>query len=178
MTWPNFITIGRFLLVPVFILAMLQGASAWAFAVFLVAGVSDAFDGYLARRFGQVSELGAYLDPLADKLLLVSGFVTLGYLGVIPDWLVVLVVSRDVLIVGAVLTSHLTGSPVPVKPLFVSKLTTVAQIVLVVVALAHLAGFAELAAAVFWLGWVAAGLTIASAAAYLRTWMRHLAENG
>ena len=178
MTWPNFITIGRFLLVPVFIFAMLQGASAWAFAVFLVAGLSDAVDGYLARRFGQVSELGAYLDPLADKLLLISGFVTLGYLGAIPDWLVLLVVSRDVLIVGAVMTSHLIGHPVPVKPLFVSKLTTVVQILLVTVALAHLAGFAELAVAVLWLGWAAAGLTIASAAAYLRTWTRHIAEGG
>lgn len=178
MTWPNFITIARFLLVPVFILAMLQGATAWAFVVFLVAGLSDAVDGYVARRFGQVSELGAYLDPLADKLLLISGFITLGYIGAIPTWLVLLVVSRDVLIVGAVLTSHLIGQPVPVRPLFVSKLTTTVQILLVTVALAHLAGFAELSAGVFWAGLAVAGLTIASAAAYLRTWMRHMAETG
>jgi cardiolipin synthase (CMP-forming) len=176
MTWPNVITLGRFLLVPVFIFAMLQGATGWAFVVFLVAGVSDAFDGYLARRFGQVSELGAYLDPLADKLLLISGFVTLGYVGAVPDWLVLLVVFRDVLIVGAVMTSHLLGRPVPVRPLMVSKLTTVVQILLVVVALGHLAGFAELSAAVLCLVWAAAGLTIASAAAYLRTWTRHMSE--
>jgi len=176
MTWPNFITMGRLVLVPVFILAMLHGETEWAFVVFLVAGISDAVDGYLARKFRQVSQLGTYLDPIADKLLLVSGFVTLGYLGEIPSWLVVLVVSRDVLIVGAVLISHLMSQPVEVRPIFVSKMTTTIQIVLVAAALADQAGFAELSVAVFWLGLGTAVLTIASAAAYLRTWMRHMAE--
>src|SRR6188472_4245817 len=88
-----------------------------AFAIFVVAGVSDAVDGYLAKRFNMASELGARLDPLADKALLVSIFVTLGILGAVPIWLVILVVSRDIMIVGAVIVSWLFNKPVPMKPL-------------------------------------------------------------
>ena len=80
-----------------------------AFLLFLAAGISDAVDGFLAKRFGMTTELGAYLDPLADKALIVSIYVTLGITGVIPRWLVILVVSRDIMIVGAVMLSWLVG---------------------------------------------------------------------
>ena len=103
--------------------------------LFLAAGVSDAVDGYLAKRFDMTTELGAYLDPLADKALIVSIYLTLGIKGLIPGWLVILVVSRDIMIVGAVMLSWLVGIPLKVKPLLVSKLNTVAQIVFACVVL-------------------------------------------
>ena len=98
---PNLITLGRILLVPVVVWAISSGAMWIAFVLFLAAGVSDAVDGFLAKRFNMTTELGAYLDPLADKALIVSIYVTLGINNVIPRWLVILVVSRDIMIVGA-----------------------------------------------------------------------------
>src|SRR5229473_6130852 len=135
---PNLITLGRILSVPVVVWAIAAGEMRIAFALFVAAGLSDAVDGYLAKRFGMSSELGAYLDPLADKALIVSIYATLGINGNIPRWLVILVVSRDIMIVGAVMLSWLVDKPVALKPLPVSKLNTVAQIVLALVVLGTL----------------------------------------
>ena len=135
---PNLITLGRILLVPVVVWAIASGAMWIAFVLFLAAGVSDAVDGFLAKRFGMTTELGAYLDPLADKALIVSIYVTLGIAGEIPRWLVILVVSRDIMIVGGIMLSWLMGSPLKIKPLLVSKLNTVAQIVFACVVLGSL----------------------------------------
>src|SRR6185369_9620512 len=99
-TIPNLITLGRILLVPFVVWAIASGAMWIAFVLFLVAGVSDGVDGFLAKRFNMTTVLGAYLDPLADKALIVSIYLTLGINGFIPRWLVILVVSRDILIVG------------------------------------------------------------------------------
>ena len=132
---PNLISVVRLLLVPLTVWLLISGAYGYAFTTFVVAGVSDGIDGYLARRFDWRSRLGAYLDPLADKALLVSVFLTLGFLKLIPAWLVIVVVSRDALIVGAVLLSRLMDHPVHVRPLMVSKVNTVAQIGFVVVVL-------------------------------------------
>ncbi|MGA8394441.1 MAG: CDP-alcohol phosphatidyltransferase family protein, partial [Pseudolabrys sp.] len=126
MSIPNLITLGRILLVPVVVWAIASGAMWIAFVLFLGAGLSDAVDGYLAKRFHMTTELGAYLDPLADKALIVSIYIALGVNGLIPGWLVILVVSRDIMIVGAVMLSWLVGTPIKVKPLLVSKLNTVA----------------------------------------------------
>ena len=98
--------------------------------MFVVAGISDAVDGFLAKRFNWETELGAYLDPIADKLLIVCIFIALGVTARLPSWLVIMVVSRDVLIVIAVVLSWLLNHPTPMKPLAVSKMNTVAQIVL------------------------------------------------
>src|SRR2546429_8435447 len=95
-----------------------------AFVLFLAAGISDAIDGFLAKRFGMATELGAYLDPLADKAMLVSIYVALGIAEAVPGWLVILVVSRDIMIVSAVILSWVVGKPMPLKPLLVSKLNT------------------------------------------------------
>src|SRR5512145_515092 len=130
---------GRILLVPVVVWAIAAGHLHIAFLLFMIAAVSDAVDGFLAKRFGMTSELGAYLDPLADKALIVSIYVSLGVTGALPRWLVILVVSRDIMIVGAVMLSWLVGNPVTVKPLLVSKLNTGAQIVLACLVLAALA---------------------------------------
>src|SRR3954453_17609857 len=119
MSIPNLITLGRILLVPVLVWAIAAGEMLAAFILFVVAGISDAVDGFLAKRFGMTSEIGAYLDPLADKALIVSIYVALGITEAIPRWLVILVVSRDIMIVTAVMLSWFVGKPMPVKPLLV-----------------------------------------------------------
>jgi len=128
---PNAITVFRFLLVPPVVGLLLTDRSAAALIVFGVAGVSDALDGFLAKRFHWTSALGALLDPLADKLLLLCSFITLGYLGAIPLWLVLLVIARDLVIVGGALTYHFLIEPVLTAPSRVSKLNTLLQILLV-----------------------------------------------
>ncbi|WP_421695166.1 CDP-alcohol phosphatidyltransferase family protein [Aestuariivirga sp.] len=173
---PNLISLVRLLLVPVTVWLLISEAYAPAFLTFIIAGASDGIDGYLARRFDWRSRLGAYLDALADKALLVSVFVTLGLLKVIPAWLVILVVSRDALIIGAVLLSRLMDHPVRVVPLMVSKVNTVAQI-LFVVAVLGLAGAGRNVSAVVEYGSIpVALLTVMSGAAYLMAWLRHMAE--
>ena len=114
---PNLITLGRIILVPVVVWAIMSGEMRVAFALFLAAGISDAVDGFLAKRFHMASELGAYLDPLADKALIVSIYVALGVAGALPISLVILVVSRDIMIVGGFMLSWLIGKPMPVRPL-------------------------------------------------------------
>jgi cardiolipin synthase (CMP-forming) len=171
---PNLITLGRILMVPVVVWAIASGAMWIAFVLFLAAGVSDAVDGYLAKRFHMTSELGAYLDPLADKALIVSIYLTLGISGLIPQWLVILVVSRDIMIVGAVMLSWLVGTPVKVKPLLVSKLNTVAQIVFACVLLGTLGFEYELPTLTRVLMGIVAVLTLLSIAAYVAEWVRHM----
>lgn len=171
---PNLITLGRILLVPVVVWAISSGAMWIAFVLFLAAGVSDAVDGYLAKRFHMTTELGAYLDPLADKALIVSIYIALGINGLIPGWLVILVVSRDIMIVGAVMLSWLVGIPVKVKPLLVSKLNTVAQIVFACVVLGTLGfGYPMPKLSLILMAMVAA-LTLLSVAAYVAEWVRHI----
>ncbi len=168
------ITVMRLVLVPCVIYAMLSAQWDWAFAGFVIAGVSDGVDGFIARHFNQQTKLGAYLDPMADKLLLVSVFVVLGMVGHLPLWLVVLAVSRDALIVCAVLLSSVMGNPVAVKPLLVSKANTAAQIVLAAIVLAELAFGFEMGPVRPALITVSGLLTVASAAAYLVAWLRHM----
>ena len=178
MTAANLITIMRFLLVPGVVWALITARMDWAFAGFLVAGISDAVDGFVARQFNQRSELGAYLDPMADKLLLVSVFVVLGFMGELPVWLVVAAVTRDALIVGAVLLATIMGKPVAMKPLFVSKANTAVQIVLAAVVLAELAFTFSLGIVREMIIVLSGLLTAASAGAYLVPWLRHMAGNG
>jgi cardiolipin synthase (CMP-forming) len=171
---PNLITLGRILLVPIVVWAISSGAMWIAFVLFVAAGVSDGVDGFLAKRFGMTSELGAYLDPLADKALIVSIYLTLGINNFIPRWLVILVVSRDIMIVGAFLLSWLVGTPLKVKPLLVSKLNTVAQIVFACVVLGSLGFHIETEGLMLVLMGLVAVLTLLSVAAYVREWVRHM----
>lgn len=174
VTLPNLISLARLLLVPAIIWMITAGWNATAFAIFVVAGIGDAVDGFIARHFNQRSELGAYLDPLADKALIVSIYVTLGIIGAVPRWLVILVVSRDIMIIGAVMLSWLLGSPIRVKPLWVSKLNTVAQILFACLVLASLGiGFSAEPLRIALMIAVAA-LTLLSVAFYLAEWMRHM----
>lgn len=178
MTVANMITIMRFLLVPAIIYWMLGREWQLAFAGFLVAGISDAVDGFVARQFNQRSKLGGFLDPMADKLLLVSVFVVLGVLGELPLWLVIAAVSRDALIVCAVLLATVMGLPVEVKPLMVSKANTAVQIVLAAVVLAELAFAADFGLLRPALIILSALLTVASAGAYLVAWSRLMNRHG
>jgi len=173
---PNLITLGRILLVPVIIWAIASGQMAVAFVLFVIAGISDAVDGFLAKRFHMQSETGALLDPLADKALLVSIFVALGITADLPRWLVILVVSRDVIIIGAVIVSWLLGRPIPMKPLMVSKLNTVAQVSYAALVLASLGFGLVLPTLDVLLKALVTVLTLASVSAYLVEWVRHMSE--
>ena len=171
---PNFITLGRIMSVPVIFWLLLSGQNKIAFFVFLCAGISDAVDGYLAKRFDWRTELGSYLDPLADKLLIVSIFIALGVRNELPLWLVIAVVSRDILIVAAVLLAWLLDQRVRIKPLAVSKANTVVQIVLAATVLADEAFTFGLGTVRLALVWITGALTLISLAAYLRAWFMHM----
>ena len=178
MNIPNLITLARILSVPIMVWAISSGEMLLAFVLFVLAGLSDAVDGYLAKRLDMASELGAYLDPIADKALIVSIYVTLGISGAVPRPLVILVVSRDIMIVGAVMLSWLLGKPIAAKPLMISKINTAAQIAFAGLVLASL-GFGFDAGLVLDLAMgVVAALTLLSIAAYVREWVRHMGANG
>jgi cardiolipin synthase len=169
--------LGRILLVPFIVWAIASGKMEVAFVIFIVAGISDAVDGFLAKRFNMASELGALLDPLADKALLVSIYVALGIWGKIQLWLVILVVSRDIMIVSAVIVSWLFGKPIPMKPLMVSKLNTVAQVAYAALVLAA-AGFDFQFDRYDLIPTLLMGLvtvfTLVSVSLYLVEWVRHM----
>jgi cardiolipin synthase (CMP-forming) len=164
--------------VPIVVWAITSGEMGIAFLLFLAAGISDAVDGFLAKRFQMTSELGAYLDPLADKALIVSIYISLGVSGALPIFLVILVVSRDIMIISAFLLSWLVGKPMRVRPLLVSKANTVAQIVLATLVLAEQAfGFDAGLSAKLLMALVAI-LTLLSIAFYLAEWVRHMNSFG
>ena len=174
MTIPNIITILRLLAVPLLIVVIGQGRWTLAFSIFLLAGISDAVDGFIARRYDMRTEFGAYIDPLADKALLVSIYVTLAITGILPVWLAVLVVSRDAMIVAGLLVARLMDRPMLIRPLVVSKANTAAQIAFAASMLGLLATGYGHTPLIDW-GMVAvAALTVASAAGYLIRWLRHM----
>lgn len=171
---PNLVTLARILLVPVVVWTIASGRMDFAFLLFAAAAVSDAVDGFLAKRFGMKTELGAYLDPLADKVLIVSIYATLGITAVIPLWIVILVVSRDIMIVGAIILSWLVGRPVKIKPHVVSKINTGVQIAFAALVLAS-HGFNFDAEPVLTLVMaLVAVLTLVSVGLYLAEWARHM----
>jgi len=178
MSVPNLLTIARILMVPLLIWLIISGNFRFAFAIFVVAGITDAVDGFIAKNYDSVTELGAYLDPLADKLLLVSIYVALGLQGFLPDWLVILVVSRDVMIVGAVILSWLVGKPVRMQPLFLSKANTTVQITLAAAIIGALAFAEPHPVLIVWGSIIVGFLTVASGAQYMVNWIAHMASNG
>ena len=160
------------MLAPLFVWLLLRQAYPAALWVFLIASASDALDGFLARRFNLVTQLGAILDPLADKLLVASGILALAWVGALPWWLAVIVVLRDaVIVIGGVAYRYATGS-IEMKPLPLSKLNTAMQFLLVLMSLATHAGIGMPR---LWLGmlvWLTLTTTLASGVQYVRTWMR------
>jgi cardiolipin synthase len=129
MNLPNFLTILRILAIPLFIILLSYQFYAPALLLFVGAGVTDALDGFLARAFKQKTTLGAYLDPIADKLLLSSSFVAFSILKLMPAWLTILVISRDVIILGGVLVLLVNSFSVAINPTMISKVTTTLQLV-------------------------------------------------
>ena len=134
---PNAITVLRILITPIFVILLLRDLNGLALLVFVLAGVSDGLDGLIARMFNQRSDLGAVLDPIADKLLLSAAYISLGVLRDIPGWLVVVVISRDVLIVTGIAVLNFCRIEFDIRPTLLSKWTTVAQVVTIGVALLH-----------------------------------------
>jgi cardiolipin synthase len=173
---PNTLTLARIVLVPLVVWLIVTHEMTAAFIVFMLAGFSDAADGFLAKRYHWRTELGAYLDPIADKALLVSIYVTLGFSNHLPAWLVIAVVSRDILIIGAFLLSWMLSRPVPIRPLLISKANTLAQIVLAALVLAEMGLGLGLDDLILVLIPVTGALTIISAFAYFWGWLTHMAS--
>jgi cardiolipin synthase len=175
---PNILSFARLLAAPAAVLLMLDARFGAACALFVAAGVTDAVDGWWAKRFDARTEFGAYLDPLADKALVVSTYLTLGYLGHIPAWLVILVVFRDCLIVGGTVVVRLVLGEFTPSPLTVSKINTAVQIALVAAVLTRLGLGLEIAPLIAVLVVLAGATTIASGLAYVFAWGRRLAQAG
>lgn len=171
---PNMITLTRLLSVPLTIWLIVGDRFGTAFWVFVAAGASDALDGYIAKRFDCRTRLGALLDPVADKALLSSVYVALGFVGLLPSWLVILVVFRDVVIIGGFVLIQSISSQRNFDPLFSSKINTLVQIALVGYVLGRLAlGFDDGVVTDVLVG-LAAATTVFSGFAYLVRWARIL----
>ena len=173
---PNLITLARLFASPFAVYLILNADWSPAFWVFVLAGLSDAVDGFIARRFDARTLIGEYLDPLADKALLVSVFVVLGYMAQLPAWLVMLVVFRDLLIVGGALLVHTLTGRLKMQPLMISKINTVMQFTLPAYALGKLAldvddGWIEPT-----LIYLVAVTTTLSGASYVVIWARRAAD--
>lgn len=176
MNIPNFISLARLAAVPVAVWLIINGYFEWAFWLFVAAGVSDALDGAIAKNFNMETTAGKYLDPLADKALLVSVYIALGHGGLLPTWLVILVVSRDVMIlIGALLGMILMERYRP-DPSLTSKANTAVQIVLAAVVLAKLGVDLDDYGAAEVLTYLVAGTTLASGIMYMIAWLAQTAE--
>ena len=171
-TLPNFISIARLVAVPVVVWLILTDRMTAAFWVFAGAGISDAVDGYLAKRLDARSVLGSYLDPLADKLLLITIYVLLGREGHIPAWLVVLIIGRDAGLLGGSMLAVKADRTMAMRPLWISKLNTLLQIVLASLVMARLGiGFPDIGIGQDMLVYGVAVTTVWSGSAYL--WRLH-----
>ena len=177
MTPANGVTAVRAVLVPFIIIALIRNDYREAFWLTLIAGASDAIDGVIARLFSHKSWLGAYLDPLADKLLITGLFVTLTLQGHLPVWLVALAFARDLAIVVTVaLFRRAKGIALRMRPLFISKVNTFVQVGLIIVTLADLAQLVQLRDERQYFIWLAAGTTVVSWLAYFLEALRALRD--
>jgi cardiolipin synthase len=175
MTIPNLITSIRIILVPIFIIYLLRDELTAALIVFILAGLSDGVDGFVARMFNQKSRLGAFLDPLADKMLLVAAFVVLAARDYLPPWLTVVVISRDFFILLGVLILVLTHTDITIKPSVISKVTTCLQLMTIFLVLSK-TYVPQISQITKYLFWATGLLTISSGLDYMRYWFRMMAE--
>ncbi len=180
MNIPNLISLGRLIAVPITLWLILEQRYGAAFGVFGAAALSDAIDGYIARTFHAQTPLGFYLDPAADKALLVTTVLALGAKGGLPEWLVLIVVGRDVLIVLAILCALWFAQPLAMQPNLAGKVSTLAQAVLMGLTLAALAwpDLPLLTAVLPVLVWVVAAITLMSGLTYLWRWVALLRPAG
>jgi cardiolipin synthase len=175
---PNVISFARVLLTIPVVLALLEREFAWALVLFAVAGLSDGLDGFLAKHYGWQSRLGGLLDPLADKSLLVASFLVLGAIGLIPVWLVVAAVCRDLVIVGGALYYHYRVEEVEGAPILTSKLNTLLQILLVILVVTDAGPLPLPGALIEALTWATLATVVASGLQYVWVWSRKAAEKG
>ena len=167
---PNILTIARIGLVPWLIVLLQAQQYTMALVVFVVAGLSDALDGFIAKRFNAQTQLGAILDPLADKALLVSAYVMLSIMGLVPFWLMIVVVFQDLVIVGGYLIMRSFFDSIEMKPLLVSKLNTFVQITFIVTVLFMLSGDFDLTAILQGLSYLVFATSVVSGSAYVYIW--------
>lgn len=167
---PNAITWARIAAVVPLVWAILRGEHVVALAVALFAAVTDALDGFLARRYGWQSRFGSLLDPIADKLLLSACYVALWWVAAMPGWLLALVLLRDAAIVAGALAFHWLVAPVSGTPTLLGKLCTALQIAFALLLLLHLAGLTLEPAVLQACIWTVATATIASGIDYIARW--------
>lgn len=168
---PNVVTGIRLAAVPLAVWCIVDGAAAVAFWLVVGAGLSDALDGYLAKHFDAVTRLGTYLDPIADKALLIGVYLSLGHIGELPVWLVMLVCLRDALIIGGVLLSGAIDLALKIDPIFVSKMNTLLQVALMALVLAEPGIGIAAPTVVTVLICAVAATTMISGAQYMLRWM-------
>lgn len=168
----NWLTVLRILLIPVFVSLLVYRKPGLALLVFGVAALTDLLDGYVARRHGLQSRLGAFLDPMADKLLLVSSFVTLTWLKTLPFWIAAVVISRDVILMFGALMIHMAGGRIYPRPTRVGKAATFFQVLTVLTGLAT--RFVHVGGPLTIVMWLAAAFTIISGLQYIVQGMRFL----
>lgn len=176
MNIPNLLTFFRILLVPLFVIMLIYGYSLQAFFVFMIAGITDALDGFIARVFNQRTILGAYLDPIADKLLLVTSYIVLAIIGIIPPWLTVLVISRDIFIMIGLAVLFINHKPLEIRPTILGKVSTFTQITTVVIALAVAQPIVLFQPLLLWGIYIAAIFTILSGLHYTYMWVRQMGD--
>jgi cardiolipin synthase len=169
MNIPNFLSLLRIILVPVIVIFLIQESYTKALIIFVIAGLTDALDGAVARLLKKQTELGSFLDPLADKILLSTSFIALAIFNLIPSWLAVIVISRDFIILLGIATLSLMSVTYEIKPIFVSKVTTTLQIATVFFALLIKANIFEVVSynLIMMLSWLTASFTIISGLIYI-----------
>ncbi len=172
---PNTLTAMRLLAAPLLAALLLGGYRGIALAVFAFAGLTDAADGFIAKRYGLATRIGRYLDPTADKFLMLCAFLALTAIGAIPKWLTALVIGRDISIILGILLARVLALPLRVKPLPIGKICTAVQVGYVALMLVFLALRIEQPRALQVAAWVTAGFTLASAVAYAGLWLKALA---
>ena len=174
---PNLLTLARIAAVPVLILFLYEGRYGAALAVFVLAGITDGLDGWIAKRFKCVTRLGSILDPLADKILIVSTYVMLVLAGDLPFWLILLIGFRDLGIIAGVLVLNTLNGHVQMQPSLLSKVNTFLQISLVILVMVERIGLIVLGPAAEILLWFVAVTTVASAIHYVYFWFIHPLES-
>ncbi len=166
MNLPNKLTITRILLIPVFTILLINGYKFFAIVTFGLASITDALDGIIAKARDQRTRLGFFLDPIADKLLINTSFITLAIMKLIPNWVAIIVMSRDVIIVLGVMAIFMVDEKLIICPTFISKSTTTAQMVTILIALLN--QWAPKLSLVLWFSvWITAFLTIVSGLHYI-----------
>lgn len=171
---PNILTILRIILIPVFVIASVYGRWDYALYIFLAAAVTDKLDGMIARLSGTSTPLGGFLDPLADKFMLLTAFVVLTIYHLIPAWLAITVISRDIIIITGWLSLAISGFKIKVEPSRLGKLATAAQFTFITYALVVF-NYGILHPARPWLVWLTAALATASGLQYIQRGLKKIA---